>query len=151
MVRRLGLRRSASLCWLERVLLLDRAVGVPGSEKQAGRTTMMVLLLPYIISRREWQSAWCMQAFFREIRRLLRQAHWRYPSALPFRIFPRVRLSLCRSGRRGTQGPSASRRRTFRRCRAYRRVSDADEAARWSTLSLTAGSLRKSEKVRAAL
>ena len=30
----------------------------------------------------------------------------------------------------GTQGPSASRRRTFRRCRAYRRVSDADEAAR---------------------
>ena len=25
-----------------------------------------------------------MQAFFREIRRLLRQAHWRCPSALPF-------------------------------------------------------------------
>ena len=29
-----------------------------------------------------------MQAFFRAIRKLLRQAHWRYPSALPFRIFP---------------------------------------------------------------
>ena len=69
--------------------------------KEAGPTTMMGWLLPYIISRREWQSAWCMQAFFREIRRLLRQAHWRYPSALPFRIFPRVRSSPCRSGRRG--------------------------------------------------
>ena len=42
-----------------------------------------------------------MQVFFQEIRKLLRQAHWRCPSALPFRIFPRVRLSPCRSGRRG--------------------------------------------------
>ena len=36
-----------------------------------------------------------MQAFFREIRRLLRQAHLSCPSALPFRIFPRVRSSPC--------------------------------------------------------
>lgn len=80
------------------LLLLDRLIPhlhvgseqAEGPKSKLGRTTMMVRLLPYIISRREWQSAWCMQAFFREIRRLLRQAHWRCPSALPFRIFPRV-------------------------------------------------------------
>ena len=80
------------------LLLLDRLIPhlhvgseqAEGPKSKLGRTTMMVMAVTLHNIRREWQSAWCMQAFFREIRRLLRQAHWCYPSALPFRIFPRV-------------------------------------------------------------
>lgn len=88
------------------LLLLDRLIPhlhvgseqAEGPKSKLGRTTMMVLA---VTLHNEWQSAWCMQAFFRAIRKLLRQAHWRCPSALPFKIFPKVRLSPCRSGRRG--------------------------------------------------
>lgn len=80
------------------LLLLDRLIPhlhvgseqAEGPKSKLGRTTMMVMAVTLHNIPEEWQSVWCMQAFFREIRRLLRQAHWRCPLASPFRIFPRV-------------------------------------------------------------
>ena len=73
-----------------------------GPKSRLGRTTMMVLAVVTLHNIPEGMAVGVMYAgSSREIRRSRRQAHLSCPSALPFRIFPRVRSSPCRSGRRG--------------------------------------------------
>ena len=60
------------------LLLLDRLIPhlhvgseqAEGPKSKLGRTTMMVLAVTLHNIPEGWQSAWCMQVFFREIRRL---------------------------------------------------------------------------------